>query len=323
MRAQSACALHAFTTAPHTMDSTVSSELRIGRRARLDCRGGAPSRHDAGHDRAARAGAGGGHREPAHRPARGEPCGPRCRAPASSRGRAACCGSCETCNRRHRTPSFPRGRCGSAPFHRAHGIIPLILKDWVRRHPHIGIYIEPGSTTALYGRVMAGELDAAILVHPTFELPKTSSWHSLRREPLVLLTPARMKVASALATIAREPFIRYDGRWWAARWPTTTCASWAFGQRSRRARWHRVHRQAGGRRAGVSVLPDWAVIGAPNRELKKWPLPPPCPARTVGVLWQRSDRAGAVGRGAGGHRAGAFHAAAEQGQRISARASTR
>jgi len=38
---------------------------------------------------------------------------------------------------------------------------------------------------------------------------------------------------------------------------------------------------------GVSVLPDWAVLGPANPALKKWPLPPPCPSRTVGVVWQR------------------------------------
>lgn len=169
------------------------------------------------------------------------------------------------------------------------GIVPLLLKDWVRRHPHIRIYIELGTSTALYGRVMAGELDAAILVHPVFELPKTNNWHTLREEPLVLLTPARMKVTDALATIAKEPFIRYDRQ--------VVGGKMADDYLRQRGIRPNVRVELDGieyiaklvaEGLGVSVLPDWAVVGALNREVKKWPLPSPCPTRTVGVLWQRS-----------------------------------
>lgn len=169
------------------------------------------------------------------------------------------------------------------------GILPLLLKDWVRRHPQIGIYVEPGSSTALHGRVMAGELDAAILVHPSFDLPKTSSWHALRREPLVLLTPARMKVASALDTIAREPFIRYDRQVVGGKMADDYLR--LLGVRpNARVELDGIEYIAKlvAEGLGVSVLPDWAVIGTPHRDLKKWPLPPPCPARTVGLLWQRA-----------------------------------
>ena len=40
---------------------------------------------------------------------------------------------------------------------------------------------------------------------------------------------------------------------------------------------------------GISVLPDWAVIGKDDARLKRWPLPEPCPHRTVGLLWLRSS----------------------------------
>ncbi|MGJ7531047.1 LysR family transcriptional regulator [Variovorax sp. GB1P17] len=204
------------------------------------------------------------------------------------------------------------------------GIIPLILKDWVRRHPHIGIYIEPGSTTALYGRVMAGELDAAILVHPTFELPKTSNWHSLREEPLVLLTPARMKVASALATIAREPFIRYDRQVVGGKMADDYLRQLGI-RPNVRVELDGIEYIAKlvAEGLGVSVLPDWAVIGAPNRELKKWPLPPPCPARTVGVLWQRSTVRAPLVEALVDIARAHFPQPPERTQRVSARASTR
>lgn len=90
------------------------------------------------------------------------------------------------------------------------GIMPPVLRTWAARHPHIEIYIEPAPTTLLYGKVLAGELDGALLVHPLFALPKSCVWRDLRREPLVLVTPADMAVSDPLAVIAREPYIRYD-----------------------------------------------------------------------------------------------------------------
>jgi DNA-binding transcriptional LysR family regulator len=39
---------------------------------------------------------------------------------------------------------------------------------------------------------------------------------------------------------------------------------------------------------GVSLLPEWPVIGPPDPSVKKWPLPRPFPTRIVGVLWVRA-----------------------------------
>lgn len=39
---------------------------------------------------------------------------------------------------------------------------------------------------------------------------------------------------------------------------------------------------------GVALLPDWAASGEPSASVRRWPLPAPCPARTVGAIWLRS-----------------------------------
>ena len=39
---------------------------------------------------------------------------------------------------------------------------------------------------------------------------------------------------------------------------------------------------------GVALLPDWASTGTPEAHVKRWPLPEPCPVRTVGAIWLRS-----------------------------------
>ena len=83
--------------------------------------------------------------------------------------------------------------------------MPVVLRDWARKYPRINISIYPSSSHGLYAKVLDGHLDAALLLHPLFELPKTCAWHGLRNEPLVLLEPASLRVADVLTTIPQEP----------------------------------------------------------------------------------------------------------------------
>jgi len=115
------------------------------------------------------------------------------------------------------------------------GLVPPLLRRWMRAHPDIQIYIEPGTSSVLLERVMAGQLDAAILVHPNFELHKTCAWSLIREERLVLLAPSALRVGNALRVAAREPFIQYDRPWGAP-------------EGAIRAGRHRTHFGAGRRR---------------------------------------------------------------------------
>ena len=89
-------------------------------------------------------------------------------------------------------------------------LIPDVLAKLLTRHLQIDIYLEPGTSTDLYRKVVSGDLDAAVLVQPLFELPKSCDWHTFREEPLVLLTQASMQVTDPHATLQTEPFLRYD-----------------------------------------------------------------------------------------------------------------
>lgn len=168
------------------------------------------------------------------------------------------------------------------------GIMPPVLRTWAARYPHIEIYIEPAPTTLLYSKVLAGELDGALLVHPLFALPKYCVWRDLRREPLVLVTPADMAVRDPLAVIAREPYIRYD----------RSVVGGRMADDYLRARDLRPHvrfeldgidsiAKLVSEGLGVALLPDWATTGA-SAPVRRWPLPGPCPARSVGAIWPRS-----------------------------------
>lgn len=169
------------------------------------------------------------------------------------------------------------------------GIMPPVLRTWVASHPHIEIYIEPAPTILLYSKVLSGELDGALLVHPLFTLPKTCDWRDLRHEPLVLVTPSDMKVRDPLAVIAREPYICYD----------RSVVGGKMADDYLRARNLRPHvrfeldgidsiAKLVAEGLGVAVLPDWATTGEPAARVKRWPLPAPCPVRTVGAIWLRA-----------------------------------
>lgn len=170
------------------------------------------------------------------------------------------------------------------------GLLPPMLRAWKQAYPAIPIYIEPGTSVRLLDRVNAGELDAAILVHPAYELPKTCGWRLLREEALVLLAPRRLRVTDALQTAAREPFIRYDRNVVAGKLADEYLRSHGVRPKVQfelDGIEHIAKLVAEG--FGVSVLPDWPVIGAPDPQLRRWPLPAPCPSRQVGMAWLRTS----------------------------------
>src|SRR5690606_26690023 len=54
------------------------------------------------------------------------------------------------------------------------------------------------------------ELDAALCLRLSFDLPKTVSWTPLRQEPLVVLAPAGNADQDPLYLLRNRPLIRYD-----------------------------------------------------------------------------------------------------------------
>jgi DNA-binding transcriptional LysR family regulator len=94
------------------------------------------------------------------------------------------------------------------------GFLPEILSRLSAKHSRVQVYIEPGPSAILYQQVLTGELDAAIITRPPFDLPKTCDWAMLYREKLVLLKPASLTGNDVKTLLAKHPFIRYDARAW-------------------------------------------------------------------------------------------------------------
>ncbi|WP_029363835.1 LysR substrate-binding domain-containing protein [Herbaspirillum lusitanum] len=96
------------------------------------------------------------------------------------------------------------------------GILPPALMSLARRAPNIQPAIVPGTSRSLYRALLAGELDAAILVAPPFEIPKTLKSISLEREELLFLSPENLG-GDFKELLSSQPYIRYDPAAWGGR----------------------------------------------------------------------------------------------------------
>jgi DNA-binding transcriptional LysR family regulator len=170
------------------------------------------------------------------------------------------------------------------------GLLPGVLKRFVAEAPQVELYVMPGTSVELYRRVTDGELDAALLVQPQFALPKTCVFRVLRHEPLVVLTPRRMKRTDPHDILRHEPFIRYDRNHWGGRLADAYLRQ--IGIRPR----ERLELDALEAIAvmvseglGVSLVPDWAAPWPAGIAVRKIALPAPVPVRHVGLLWQRAS----------------------------------
>ncbi|WDZ94230.1 LysR substrate-binding domain-containing protein [Herbaspirillum sp. WKF16] len=96
------------------------------------------------------------------------------------------------------------------------GMLPRVLRTLTERAPGLRPAIVPGTSRWLYQALLAGEIDAAILVAPPFELPRTLRARLLRQEELILLARRRLR-GDAAALLQSQPYIRYDPNAWGGR----------------------------------------------------------------------------------------------------------
>lgn len=170
------------------------------------------------------------------------------------------------------------------------GLLPDALTRLSGRYPQLHLYIMPGTSIGLYEQVLAGNLDAALMVEPPFALPKGFGWHVLRREPLVVLAPASAAGRDPLDLLACEPFIRYDRNHWGGRLADGCLRRLGIRPRER-------YELDGleaiavlvDRGLGVSLLPDWAPPWPEGLSLVKLPLPGEAVDRRIGLLWPRAS----------------------------------
>ncbi len=177
-----------------------------------------------------------------------------------------------------------------------HGLMPAVLASLVRAQPQARLVIRSGLTSELYAGVLREELDAAICLHPPFNLPKTVHWAPLREERLVLLAPTAWAQRDPLALLREEHLIRYDRRLGGGQ------AAQAYLQRQGITPPERFEVSSlaaiamlVSRQLGVSIAPDATTDWWPNWPVVRLPLPQAPQARHFGMVWLRaSPRARAI-----------------------------
>ena len=69
-------------------------------------------------------------------------------------------------------------------------VLPGVLARFRARHPGVHVRVVPGVSFQLLHQVDAGEVDAAIMIRPVFDLQADLHWTTLSHEPFRLVVPA-------------------------------------------------------------------------------------------------------------------------------------
>jgi DNA-binding transcriptional LysR family regulator len=184
------------------------------------------------------------------------------------------------------------------------GLLPSALRRLARIAPQVRPHITPGTSQSLFDALQAEALDAAILVAPPFEIPKTLTADVLRKEPLLLISRAG-NARSPHEVLTTRPYICYDARSWGGRiagryladnglHPATLCELDAL---------EAIHILVA-EGMGVSLVPQWAGLQVEpdgltasriddDRYLREIVLITPCPAQRPKLIERLKTSLGA------------------------------
>jgi DNA-binding transcriptional LysR family regulator len=185
----------------------------------------------------------------------------------------------------------PSGQLRLGSFHTAlSGLLPNILALLEQTYPQIEVYIVRGTSVDLYSKVLAGELDAALIAQPPFVIPKVGDWRLLREEPLIVLTAASASTRDPHAILASEPFIRIDRKTWAGQLVDGYLRKAGI-RPHERFELDSLEAIAAmvDRRLGVSLVHDWPPPWPEGLALRKLPVSGSTFSRRIGLIWSRAS----------------------------------
>lgn len=168
------------------------------------------------------------------------------------------------------------------------GLLPPVVAELSAAYPDLEYFVRPGSSVDLYHDLVAGELDAAFMVRPAFQIPKSTNWMTMRDEPLILLAPADAPALPAAELLARYRFIRYDRNQWGGQIVERYLKEREIAARE----WLELDALDAiaalvDRGLGVSIVPDWGPPWPEGLNFKKLRLEG-SEGRETGLLWRNS-----------------------------------
>jgi DNA-binding transcriptional LysR family regulator len=170
------------------------------------------------------------------------------------------------------------------------GLLPPVLTLLTRRYPDVELFVRGGLSSEMYGEVLDGRLDAALIGEPPFAIPKAYDWRLLREEPLIVLAPAAMRERDPHVLLATQPLIRQRPNSWIGRLVDGYLRRAGIRSRDRfdldTLDAVAVMVDLG---LGVALVHDWAPPWPEGLALKKIPLPPNPFGRRMGLIWNRAS----------------------------------
>lgn len=89
-------------------------------------------------------------------------------------------------------------------------ILPEVLEGILKYFPKAKIKLIPGVSFNLFHQLEKNEIDLAIIIKPNFEIPDELSYYTLKKEPILLITPMDIQEQHPIEILKNNPFIRYN-----------------------------------------------------------------------------------------------------------------
>lgn len=174
-------------------------------------------------------------------------------------------------------------------------LIPSLMVRLIDFHPNLEVTLVKGYSMHLYSEVCDGQVDAAVIVRPQFQLPKNLEWRRVRDEPLVVLAPASNRETDPNQLLRSQPLICYDRSLWGGQLAANYFRDNNIHPKIRiEAASIELIATLVAKGLGVSLVPDCEGGLLQDAGLQKIPLGNTRHLRSVGLLWNRQSARAAL-----------------------------
>lgn len=169
------------------------------------------------------------------------------------------------------------------------GITPRAVAVLKRRFPDLRVHIRPDLTTPLLAGIERGAIDVALVSRPLL-LPVGLTFRELAEEPMELLAASEETCLDPLELLACRPFIRFNR----SAVVGTLIDNWIQSKKIRITESMELDSLEAissmvSANLGVSIVPRRTVPSYEVIPVKRLPLGPDAPTRSLGLAW-RQDR---------------------------------